>query len=145
MTVFLPFCLFLLLSKTGVAHRGMYLFQGLADGTYSGRVVLGCCAPHPFYPRNVCLCSSRLSRTRAFSLSRDELDGPNKVIFSSSVLLDDPDFERHPRCAAWAGLHSCVAKFMLCVRQIPTFATNAPRNRLVDIEVLFELRPPPTR
>ncbi|CAM9512172.1 unnamed protein product [Ectocarpus sp. 12 AP-2014] len=29
--------------------------------------------------------------------TRDELDGPNKVIFSSSVRLDDPDFERHPR------------------------------------------------
>ncbi|CAN0404969.1 unnamed protein product, partial [Ectocarpus sp. 8 AP-2014] len=26
----------------------------------------------------------------------NELDGPNKVIFSSSVRLDDPDFERHP-------------------------------------------------
>lgn len=30
---------------------------------------------------------------------RDELDGSNKVIFGSSVRLDDPDFERHPRCA----------------------------------------------
>ncbi|CAM9573509.1 unnamed protein product [Scytosiphon promiscuus] len=29
--------------------------------------------------------------------TRDELDGPNKVIFSSSVRLDDPDFDRHPR------------------------------------------------
>ena len=29
---------------------------------------------------------------------RDELDGSNKVIFGSSVRLDDPDFERHPRC-----------------------------------------------
>eukprot|EP00903_Cladosiphon_okamuranus_P016604 g15317.t1 len=29
--------------------------------------------------------------------TRDELDGSNKVIFGSSVHLDNPDFERHPR------------------------------------------------
>ena len=32
-----------------------------------------------------------------FGPSRDELDGANKVIFSSSVILDEPDFARHPR------------------------------------------------
>lgn len=28
---------------------------------------------------------------------RDGLDGSNKVFFSSSVMLSDPDFSRHPR------------------------------------------------
>ncbi|CAN0160535.1 unnamed protein product [Pylaiella littoralis] len=32
--------------------------------------------------------------------TRDELDGSNKVIFGSSVHLDNPDFERHPRCVS---------------------------------------------
>lgn len=30
---------------------------------------------------------------------RDELEGSSKVFFSSSVLLNDPDFSRHPRYA----------------------------------------------
>lgn len=38
-----------------------------------------------------------MKRMRHCCFFRDELDGPNKVIFGSSVRLDNPDFERHPR------------------------------------------------
>ncbi|CAB1109810.1 unnamed protein product [Ectocarpus sp. CCAP 1310/34] len=59
--------------------------------------------------------------------TRDELDGPNKVIFSSSVRLDDPDFERHPRCASgW--VQPCASGWEGDVLYMPAFWHHEVRS-----------------
>lgn len=42
-------------------------------------------------------CYPCAAAAASLGLVRDELDGSNRVVFGSSVRLDDPDFDRHPR------------------------------------------------
>lgn len=105
-----------------------------------------------------CAASSLLSRRpcRPFcstGTDRDELDGPNKVIFSSSVRLDDPDFDRHPRWVrthlggidtlpVFSSLFVCAFRFFVsCLRAnaFPCYLRTAA-TKLVSHEKTFAPR-----